>query len=549
VLKVVADLHRQQPDAEMIIAAPEVSQWRLRGDGWKVWTLGERSLPLDSSATRAAISELAPDLIVVPLGIPRLSLLNVARYVRSVGKRCFQLAAGPLHRVRSWRLIWLLLVSYSLLCWGPISASLRASRFLDTLALLASLLLARILPRPRPQQAVSPVVCHIIYSLGTGGAQRQLVEYLRHGALRSAPLRLMVLFDYNELFIDTVRSYTDAVEVLHHSCRRSLVKLACARAFPHMTAFFLIVRRLRQIKPRCAMSWLFLTNVISAPAAYLAGAPMVSSSIRNISAWKTWPQYRSWWFRLADRLAAPLNDVIVANAQAVADDYAAWSGVDPGKIRVIRNGVDVDRLAEAPVTELRNRFVASPEIPIILTIGRLAVEKNHSMLLRCCASLHRKGIKLSLVIVGHGELEQELREQCLDLGLQAFVHFVGKTSEPESFFRAADLFVLCSRIEGMPNVVMEAQALGLPVVTTDCGGAGEVVADQETGLVVGCDDDDAMIAAIERLLTDPALRDEMGRRAVARMRSKLSLERMIRELDELTGVERQPASRLGRLTS
>jgi glycosyltransferase involved in cell wall biosynthesis len=537
VLKVVIDLRDQHPDAEICIAAPEVSQWRLRGNSWRVWTIGEHSLPLDSSATRSAISELAPDLIVVPLGTPRQSLLSVARYVRAVGKSCFQLAAGPLRRVTSWRGIWLLLVLYSLLLWGPISVALRVSRLLDTVTLLASLVLARCLPR-RQQQDSSGAVCHIIYSLGTGGAQRQLVEYLRHCARRDSPLRLLVLFDYNELFIDRVRRYTDAVEVLHHSCSRSLVLLACARAFPYMTAFLLIVRRLRQLRPQSVMSWLFLTNVIAAPAARLAGVPMVSSSIRNVSAWKTWPQYRAWWFRLADRLAAPVNDVIVANAQAVADDYAAWSGVDPGKIRVIRNGVDVDRLANAPFTDLRNRF-ASPETPMILTIGRLAVEKNHSMLLRCCTSLKQLGHQLSLVIVGHGELEQELQEQCLTMGLQESVHFVGKTDEPESFFRAADLFVLCSRIEGMPNVVMEAQALGLPVVTTDCGGTGEVVADQKTGLVVGCDDDAAMIAAIERLLTDPALRDEMGHRAVERMRSELSLERMARELDELTGITRR----------
>ena len=101
-------------------------------------------------------------------------------------------------------------------------------------------------------------------------------------------------------------------------------------------------------KPSCVVSWLFQANVIAASAARLAGVPRVVASVRNMSTWKSWPGFRRWWYWLADRLTAPLNDVIFANSRAAANDFVRWTRRPDLPIEVVPNGLDVDALLAAP---------------------------------------------------------------------------------------------------------------------------------------------------------------------------------------------------------
>jgi len=168
-------------------------------------------------------------------------------------------------------------------------------------------------------------------------------------------------------------------------------------------------------------------------------------------------------------------------------------------------------------------------------VGRLSFEKDHETLLRSCAGLATRMKRWHLLVVGHGVLETRLRRRADDLGLHGHVTFTGRVDDPQSYYRAATLFVLSSRIEGLPNALIEAQIFGLAAVTTNCGGAGDIVNDGKTGRVVPIGDVDALARNIEELLMENETRAEMGRAASEASRRKFDIEAMVEAIDKLSG--------------
>ena len=130
-----------------------------------------------------------------------------------------------------------------------------------------------------------------------------------------------------------------------------------------------------------------------------------------------------------------------------------------------------------------------------------------------------------LFVVGHGVLETRLRQLAEDLGLDAQVTFTGRVDDPQSYYRAATLFVLSSRIEGLPNALIEAQVFGVAAVTTDCGGAGDVVDDGQTGRVVPIGDVDTLARNIEELLRESETRGGDGARRRGGWSREVSMSR------------------------
>lgn len=522
---------RLEPAAKIVLGVAEVDAWRYRNAGFERWTLGEDALVFDPAVCEA-VRQRGFELLVVPLGLPREGFASLAALVRArpAARVLFVGPAGL--RVRSPRLARAWLWALTVALHFPIRLAMRVARTADGAGLLALQALARA-RRARRDPVEPTAVCHVVSTLGTGGAQRQLVEYLRRKAPASTRLPLLVLTDSNDLFRSELEACGVPVETVYDRLRRSRLRHIFAYLFPRVALTLALTARLEELRPALVWSWLLLANVMASTAARLAGVPRVITSVRNLSEWKAWPEYRHWWYRPADRGAAALSDVVVVNARALADDYARWANASPRKIRVVPNGVDVERLLAAPWRDLRAEYGLAPDAVVVLTLGRLAAEKNHALLLRASARLAAAGVPHVVVVVGHGVLEPALRTLAADLGIAASVVFAGKTTEPQSWYRSADVFALPSRVEGMPNALMEAQAFGLPAVTTAAGGASEVVEDARTGFVVPVGDEAAFAAALRQLLTDKKLRGEMGSAARHRMRHEFALDRTVAAMEEL----------------
>lgn len=537
----VSRARQRRPGSEVVVAAAGIDGWRFEGNGLSVWTTGEGRLDLDDPDFRDRVRREDITELVIPLSVPRHAQLSTVRFVRALADLRVRAELGGQVVLPSRAATIAVLVAATLVVYTPIDLALRVAAFVDGIGLLAALVLAREEKRrTRRREHWSGPVCHVITNLGTGGAQRQLVLYLRASVGEGNTPRVIALWEHDELYQLELETLGVEVEVIARTLRRSWVGVIIGRALPHLSTLVLLAWRMRRLQPRSVMCWLFLANLIGPGSARLAGVCRVVTSVRNLSAWKTWSTYRRWWFRSAERLAAALVDVIVANADAVAEDFVAWSGCSGDRVRVVSNGVDVDGLEGAPWRDLRPQLDKGSGSPIVLSIGRLATEKDHAALLRASADLAQRGVHHRLVLAGHGELEGELRELARTLGIDDYVVFFGKSTDPQSLYRSCDVFALTSRIEGMPNVLLEAQALGVPVVTVAAGGAGEVVADGETGLVVEVGDERALGAALERLLADGDLRRRMSVAAVARMRAEFPPDRLVSAIDELTGRRAEP---------
>lgn len=277
-------------------------------------------------------------------------------------------------------------------------------------------------------------------------------------------------------------------------------------------------RRLRTSGVALAHTHNRMALIYGAPAARLAGAALVHTKHGNNPKGGT---------RLvAGNLAGRLVDAFVAVSPETADFARKRREVDDRRLSVILNGIDVGRFR--PRIEARARIRSELGIPtdawVVGTVGRAAVEKNQALLLRAAAPL--LGAKVRLVVTGDGPLLPSLSEQASSLGIASFVYLLGARADVPDVLNALDAFVLCSDTEGLPLVIPEAMATGLPVIATRIGGIPTVIDEGETGFLVPVGDEAALRDRLERLLRDPALRRACGERALAAAAGRFSAERM-----------------------
>ncbi len=215
-------------------------------------------------------------------------------------------------------------------------------------------------------------------------------------------------------------------------------------------------------------------------------------------------------------------DCFLANSHEMARGLGASLALDPSRIRVIHNPIDlkeVRRLAREPLP-------APQERDFIVTAGRLEYQKGHDILLEAFAA-SAAASNLDLVILGRGSRERELKHQAARLGLADRVKFPGFTANPWAWFSRAKLFVLPSRWEGFPSVVVEALACGVPALVTSCDfGPAEVVEHGVSGFVVPPEDPASFRAAMDLLLRRDDLTDKLRRNGKARA-TQFGIDEMI----------------------
>jgi glycosyltransferase involved in cell wall biosynthesis len=265
------------------------------------------------------------------------------------------------------------------------------------------------------------------------------------------------------------------------------------------------------------------------------------------------------WMVARERAAyldtARLVDRIICVSGGVRDTYTEV-GVDPQKLRVVRNGIRPVSAARAR-GEVRERLGLPDDRPVVLSVGRMIDVKGHLFLLGAVAEVARRRPDILFVWVGGGPLEDELRRRVSDLGLQGSVWFAGRRDDVPDLIGTADLFLLASIVEGLPLVVLEAMAAGRPVVGTRVCGTSEVVQDGVTGRLVGSGrldgsgDTAALAAAILEPLEQPDLGAAWGSAGRRLFEREFTSARMARETaavyDELInrpGLPRQVGSRL-----
>ena len=358
-------------------------------------------------------------------------------------------------------------------------------------------------------------VLHIINSLGVGGAQTQFAELINRTP-RQFEIDVLVLANDSHFTRSRITRGDVSISFLDHTD-------------PHDgTIVDAIARHCRRGAYDIVHTWLPLANMVGAAGARLADVPRIVTSIRSLNPGH-YPEWKQWWYRIGDVLSARVADVVIVNAQPLVRDHAAWAAMNPRCIRVVHNGIDTDGLGgDAAWSRVRLRDelgLGSQMSPVIGCIGRLSPEKDQATFIRALAVLRDNEVGVHGVLVGDGPCEPALRALVTELGLTRSVTFLGARKDARLIMAGLDVLALTSRIEGFPNVLLEAGFMGVPVVSTNAGGVNDVIDDADR--LCACGDANAVAAAISTAIsnrTQTALRAEQLQ---ARCRRRFTADHMV----------------------
>lgn len=363
------------------------------------------------------------------------------------------------------------------------------------------------------------------------GAQKAMLE-LAHGLkARGHHVVLATMYDKTGCIGHLRDRY--GLEIVNLGMKRPAAGSAIARLPAVLQGVWRLYTMMRTEEVRVLQTFSHYSNILGPIVGWLARVPVRVSSQRMSLAGH--PR----WLLFLDRTVA--NSGLVHQMVAVSDGTRRFcierQRIKPEKLVTIHNGVDLSGFAAdlSPETAdgLRQELGLGGASRVVITVARLHPQKGHRFLIEAVPQILATLPGVHFLLVGEGELQEELRLAAATSGAGDHIHFLGARTDIARLLAISDLFVLPSLWEGLPNSVLEAMAAGLGVVATDVDGSPEVVADGETGILVRPGDPDELAAAISSLLMDDGRRRSMGRAGRDRVASCFSQEATVTSFEEL----------------
>lgn len=328
----------------------------------------------------------------------------------------------------------------------------------------------------------------VVASMGGGGAERAALNLAEEFASRGLTIDLVLIAAEGEL-LQKVPPGVRQVDLGAGRARRAVGRLR---------------KYLKRERPAALISVAFHVNILAALSCIGLGRdrPQLMLTVHGTlsHAVATQPAIKRLWFIAATALLYRLADQVVAVSRGAAQDLGLKAGLDPDRITTIYNPViraDFDALTAKASA---HPWTIDKDRPLIVSVGRLTAAKDYATLVRAFAKV-TQATDARLLILGEGERRGEVESIVSSLGLDESVALPGFVDNPFADMRAADAFVLSSRWEGLPTVLVEAMATGTPVIATDCPhGPREILEDGKWGQLVPVGDADALSHAILEVL-------------------------------------------------
>lgn len=340
-------------------------------------------------------------------------------------------------------------------------------------------------------QTEKPLVALFSPTLGGGGAERVLVN-LAHGLCeRGFRVDVVLALSKGEFLLDLPKSVR--VFDLHAS--------RVVRSIPSLAKY------LRRQRPYSLLAFQDHASVAAIWANLIAHTDTkIVASVHSVWSRSMRESAHQWKSRVLAQLttcAYKHASAVVAVSNGVAEDLVKTIGIKRESVSVIYNPVITPALLTRSEMTFEHPWFHSSQPPVVFGMGRLSPEKDFRTLLRAFAKV-RSQLPARLVILGEGAGRHELESLAEQLGITEDVLLPGFAANPYPYLKRAGVFVLSSRYEGLPTVLIEALALGVPCVATDCeSGPSEILANGRHGSLVPVGDVDAMAAAIVAVLQNP----------------------------------------------
>lgn len=362
-----------------------------------------------------------------------------------------------------------------------------------------------------------------LHSLSGGGAERVTVTLANHWAARGWEVAVVTITDEARDFYE-----------LHSAIRRVPLRLETdsRSALEGLGNNWRRIRALRSVlkreRPDVAVAMMATANALLAVASMGTGVPAIGSE-------RTFPPRMPMgrlWERVRRYTYGRLGGV-VAQTEPTAQWLAEYTAARRERITIIPNPVSLPLGAGGPRLAPSKVCEGMACSHILLAVGRLGQEKGFDRLIDAFGKVAGRHRDWGLIILGEGEERERMEKQCRERDLDERIRLPGSAGNVGEWYAAADLYVLTSRFEGFPNTLLEAVAHGLPAVAVNCEtGPREILRHEVDGLLVPPDDEASLVEALERLMSDAALRSRFGQRAVE-ARERFSVQKVVGEWERL----------------
>ena len=358
---------------------------------------------------------------------------------------------------------------------------------------------------PRPVR-----VCFVIDRLGRAGTESQLLALIRHLDRTRVEPALCLLNGADP----------DSKALLPCDCPTLDLRLRRLGHPAAARAAFQLARFWHRHGADVVQTYFLDSTYFAAPLAWLCGIRHVVRVRNNTGYWVTARHRR------LSRVVGRLCRTTLTNSADGRLALLAEERLPAERVRVIENGVDLDKFQSAPPPDTGRAVVR------VGAVANLRPVKNIDGLVRAAAQICRVHAGAHFEVAGDGELRGELERQVLAAGLSDRFRLVGPVTDVPEFLSRLDVAVLCSHSESMSNALLEYMAAGRAIVATDVGANGRLVRHEREGLIVPAGDDAALAGALGRYLRDPALARTLGVGARRRAEDRFSRAAMVRRFEE-----------------
>ena len=353
-----------------------------------------------------------------------------------------------------------------------------------------------------PRESGPIRVCHVSLTLKTGGLERILADLARHHHRDHCQHGFVALREVGRF----------ATEIEQAGC--PVWQIPGTSQWEQVRALAALFRRESIDVVHTHNTY---PHIYGTLAARLAGVPVVVQTRHGQRAGHGW---KSRWLY---RSAAYFVDRVVAVSDDAARLCVQSDGLPTRKVQRIWNGIDLGAF----------RYQGPAPGPVAISVARLSPEKDFPTLLRAVEIARRTVPALHLKLVGDGPERARLETLCDELALRPNVEFLGERTDVPALLETASFFVSASLTEGISLTLLEAMAVGLPVVATNAGGNPEIVMDRETGLITPVGDVDRLAAAIVQMAQQPERWEQFGRAGCDRVHRHFDVQRMVQDYETL----------------
>jgi len=356
-------------------------------------------------------------------------------------------------------------------------------------------------------------ICYVIGTLEIGGAERQLLQLVKNlDKQRFLPV-LLTLRDGRMR-----KDFEEAVKVR-----------VVGKRWKFDPLFLLeLTKIIKQEKPDILHTFMFTSNTWGRIAGIITGVPVIVASERSMDSWKKWYHF------LIDKILGFFTKKIVCNSEEVKNLCVSKLKLRDQKFTVIINGIDLDFYEETSVKlEIKKEFGIEEGERIVLSGGRLSWEKGLEYLVYSAKRVINEFPAVKFLIAGEGPEKEKLKKLVEKLLLKNKVVFTGYRKDLPFIIKTSDIVVLSSLWEGMPNLLLEAMALGKPIVATNVGGCKEIIKDGKNGFLVEVKDVENLAERILVLLKNQTLCTKMGERGFEIVKSNFALSKMIGKYERI----------------